>query len=515
MAVTVARLRRGFRREARGVDVGATLNLVGAIMKYFSVAFLFPAAVAVGYSEPVWPFLAAGATAAGFGWTVERLTRGKERVGAREGFLIVALTWLLAALFGSLPYVLSGNDQLRSPVDAYFEAMSGFTTTGATVLTDIPALPRSLAMWRQFTQWLGGMGIIVLALAVLPRLRVGGRQLFESEAPGPEVERLAASMRETARRLWLLYIALTAAMIVVLTAFAWTGVDRTMSFYDAVAHAFTTLPTGGFSTRARSIEEFGAATQWAIAFFIVLGGANFALMYRAVVRRSPRPLATDDEFRLYLGLIALGSIALAAELLNEGVHAGEEAVRHAIFQTVTVMTTTGYASTDFNEWAGIAPLAAVILVALMFVGGSAGSTAGSIKVVRHLLIGRMLRRELDQTVHPEAVSTVRLNGAVVEERTVRAVISFVLLYVGIFAAGSLGLAIESARAGVNVTPFEAAAAAAAMVGNVGPSFGFAGPMGSYDPFSGLSKGIMIVLMWVGRLELIPVVVLLTKSYWRA
>jgi trk system potassium uptake protein TrkH len=226
-------------------------------------------------------------------------------------------------------------------------------------------------------------------------------------------------------------------------------------------------------------------------------------------------LARDEEFRLYLALLAVGSITLAAELVNEGVHAGEEAVRHAVFQTVSIMTTTGYSSTDFNEWVPIAPLAAVVVVALMFAGGSAGSTSGSIKVVRHLLIGRVLRRELDRTVHPEVVTPIRLNGAVVEERTLGAVVSFVLLYVGIFAAGSLALAIESARAGVNVTPFEAAAAAAAMIGNIGPAFGFAGPMGSYDPFSGLSKGIMIALMWLGRLELVPVVVLMTKSYWRA
>jgi trk system potassium uptake protein TrkH len=515
LAVTVARLRRGLRREALGVDIAAALNLVGAIVKYFSFAFLFPITIALGYGEPVWPFLAAGGITAVSGWTVERLTRGKERVGAREGFLIVALTWLLAAFFGSLPYVLSGNDQLRSPVDAYFEAMSGFTTTGASVLTDIPALPHSLAMWRQFTQWLGGMGIIVLALAVLPRLRVGGRQLFESEAPGPEIEQLATTMRETARRLWLLYIALTAAMIVLLTAFAWSGVDRSMSFYDAVAHAFTTLPTGGFSTRARSIEEFGAATQWAIAFFMAIAGANFALMYRAIVRRTARVLPRDEEFRLYVGLLALGSVVLAVELLNKGLHAGEEAARNAVFQAVSMMTTTGYASTDFNEWLAVAPLAAMVLVALMFPGGSAGSTAGAIKVVRHLLIGRILRRELDQTVHPEAITMVRLNGAAVEERTLRAVISFVLLYVGIFAAGSLALVIESARAGVTVTPFEAIAAAATTLGNVGPGFGFAGPMGSFDPFSTGSKWIMIVLMWLGRLELIPVVVLLTRSYWRA
>ncbi len=515
MAVTVARLRRGLRREALGVDVGAALNLVGALVKYFSLAFLFPMAIAIGYGEPVWPFLGAGGITAVCGWTVERLTRGKERVGAREGFLIVALTWLFAAFFGSLPYVLSGNEQLHSPVDAYFEAMSGFTTTGASVLTDIPSLPHSLMMWRQFTQWLGGMGIIVLALAVLPRLRVGGRQLFESEAPGPEIEQLATTMRETARRLWLLYITLTAAEVGVLTAFAWSGVDPTMSFYDAVAHAFSTLPTGGFSTRARSIEEFGAASQWAIAFFMAVAGANFALMYRAFVRRAPRVLPRDEEFRLYVALLALGSIVLAAELANEGLHAGEEAARHAVFQAVSIMTTTGYVSTDFNEWLAAAPLAAMVVVALMFAGGSAGSTAGSVKVVRHALIGRILRRELDQTVHPELVQPIRYNRAVDAERAVRAAIAFVLLYVGLFALGALAIVVDSARADVDVSPIATIAAAAATLGNVGPGVGFAGPMGSFAPFSDVSKAVMIALMWLGRLEIIPVAVLFTRNYWRA
>jgi trk system potassium uptake protein len=497
-----------------GVDIGGTLNLVGALLKYLSLAFLFPVAIALGYGESVWPFVGAGVATAGSGFGLEWATHGKERVGAREGFLVVALTWLLTAFFASLPYLLAGG-QLGHPVDAYFEAMSGMTTTGASVLTDIEGLNHSIAMWRQFTQWLGGMGIIVLALAILPRLRVGGRQLMESELPGPELENLTASIRDTARRLWLLYVAFTAAEIAALAVIGWTGADDRMSFYEAVAHAFTTMPTGGFSTQGRSIEAFAAASQWVIALFMVIAGANFALMYRALVRRSPGALARDEEFRLYFALLAVGALLVGIELAAEGIAEGEAAARHAVFQAVSMMTTTGYASADFNEWLAIAPLTAMTLVALMFAGGSAGSTAGSIKVVRHVLIGKILRRELDQTVHPEVVAPVRLNGLVVDERTVRAVISFVLLYVGIFVAGSILLLVDSSRAGVEATPFEAIAAAATTLGNVGPGFGFAGPMGSFAPFSDLSKGIMIALMWIGRLEIIPVVVLLSRSYWRA
>jgi trk system potassium uptake protein TrkH len=503
------------RTDVLGVDVTAALNLVGAVLKYLSLAFLLPVGIALGYSESVWPFVAAGLLCAAAGFLLELATRGKERVGAREGFLIVALTWLLAAFFVSLPYVFSDETQLSSPLDAYFEAMSGMTTTGASILTDIDGLSRSMGMWRQFSQWLGGMGIIVLALAILPRLRVGGRQLMESELPGPELEKLTSSIRDTARRLWLLYLGLTVAMIAVLMIVAWSGADASMTFYDAVAHAFTTLPTGGFSTEARSIEAFGAASQWVIAAFMALAGANFALMYRALARRDPLVFPRDEEFRLYLGLLLLGSLVIGAELISENIQSGEAAVRHSVFQAVSMMTTTGYASTDFNQWLSPAPLAAMVMVGLMFFGGSAGSTAGSIKVIRHVIIGKMLRRELDQTVHAELVSPIRLNRTPLDERTLRAVISFVLLYVGIWALGSLGLVIESARAGVDVTPFEAISAAATTLGNVGPGFGFAGPFGSFDPFSGASKGIMIVLMWLGRLEIIPVAVLFTRTYWRA
>jgi trk system potassium uptake protein len=508
-----ARLRRAVRPETFGVDVAATLNLVGALLKYLGGAFLVPAALAVGYDEPAWPFLLSGAVTSGAGWTVERGTRGKERVGPREGFLVVALIWLLVPVFGALPYVLADEAQLATPINAYFESVSGFTATGATVLTDIAAVDRSLAMWRQFTQWLGGMGIIILAIAILPRLRVGGRQLLQAELPGPtEVERLTVSIRETARRLWTLYVALTLALIAILTAYGWTGVDERMSPFDAAAHAFTTVAIGGFSTEPGSLGAFGAATQWTIALFIVVAGVNFLRLYSVFVQRQPRVVARDEEFRLYLVLLAAGSLLLFVELLANDRFAGEEAVRHAVVNAVSIMTTTGFATADYTQWGA---LAAVTLVGLMFFGASAGSTSGSIKVVRHLLIGRMLRRELDQTVHPEVITPIRLNGTVVDERAVRAVLAFVLLYMGLFAVGALGLVVESFRVEQTVTPFEAIAAAAATLGNVGPAFGFAGPMGSYEPFSNLSKGIMIVLMWSGRVEIIPVAVLFTRAYWRA
>jgi trk system potassium uptake protein TrkH len=496
-----------------GVGLGASFNLIGALLKYLSLAALMPAAIALGYSERAWPFVAAGAIAASVGWGLERVTQGKEQVGVREGFLVVSVTWLFAAGFGALPYLLyPGLDDLSNPLNAYFEAMSGFTTTGASIVTDLDSMPRSIAMWRQFTQWLGGMGIIVLALAVLPRLRIGGRQLLESELPGPEMEPLATSIRDTARRLWLLYIALTALLALLLAVLGWTGIDDRMGPFDAVAHALSTMPTGGFSTQGQSVGYFAPATQWVIVVFMILAGANFALMYRVFVRRHFRAAVRDEELRVYIVLLALGTALLLVELLGEGILEGETAVRDAVFQTVSMMTTTGFANVDFTAWT---TLTAMTLVGLMLVGGSAGSTSGSIKVVRHLLIGRMLRRELVQTVHPELVEPIRLNRVSVDERTLRAVMTFVLLYVGLFVVGAAGLAIESARLGQGLTPFEAIAAAATTLGNVGPAFGFAGPFGSFEPFSNLSKVIMIGLMWAGRLEIIPVLVLFSRRYWRA
>jgi trk system potassium uptake protein TrkH len=389
--------------------------------------------------------------------------------------------------------------------------MSGFTTTGASVVTDFDEINRSLGIWRQFTQWLGGMGIIVLAIAVLPRLRVGGRQMMESELPGPEIAQLSERIARTARVLWGLYVGLTLAETLALASLGWLGVDDRMTEYQALAHAFTTMPTGGFSTQADSIAAFSGGAQWIIALFMLLAGANFALMYRGFVRRRPRVFVRDEEFRLYLALALAASIALTIEIWGYGIAEGEEAVRAGVFQAVSIMTTTGFASMDFALWPALCLLS---IFALMFVGGSAGSTGGSIKVVRHLLLGKILRRELGQTVSPEVVMPIRLNGMPVDERTLRAVAAFILLYVGAWAVGSSVIAIESALGDVPLSPLDSLAIAATALGNVGPGFGVTGPFGSFAPLGDASKVTVIGLMWIGRLEIIPVVVLLTRHYWR-
>jgi trk system potassium uptake protein len=502
---------RARRRPFLAVDVVGVLNVVGTLVAYLSLAPLVPAAVALGYEESPWPFFTATAIAGTLGIATMWATRGDHRLGIREGFLVVSLTWLVAAAIGAMPYWFSGDAQLHRLVDAYFEGMSGFSTTGGSIVTRVEELPHGLAMWRQFTQWLGGIGIIVLALAVLPRLRVGGRQLLEHELPGPEIESLSTRIRDTARRIWILYIGLTATLFAILFVLWATGVDEEMTPFHAVAHAFTTIPTAGFSTKAISIEAFAPATQWVIVLFMVLGGINFALTYRVLVRRQPRAAARDEELRLYLALLVLGAFVLTTEIWTEDVVPGWDAVREGVFTAVSTMTTTGFSVADYNTWPA---LALMTIVGLMFVGGSAGSTSGSVKVVRHVLLGKILRREIDQTMHPEVVLPVRLNRAVVDERTLRAVSSFILIYIGIFIAGALVLAIDAARTGLELSVLDAVSVSASMLSNVGPAFGVGGPLGSFAPFSDFSKLVMIVLMWLGRLEIIPIVVLLSRHYWR-
>jgi trk system potassium uptake protein len=498
------------RTHRLGVDVSGALNLVGWLVKYLAPAFLFPTAIAIGYGEPAWPFLAGGAITLGSGLALEAVTSGRERIGAREGYLVVALIWVLIAVVGAVPYLLA-EPQLEDPFDALFESMSGFSTTGSSVLTDVDALTRSMAMWRQFTTWIGGVGIIVLFLAVLPRLRVGGRQaLFRTEAPGPELG-FADTIRDSARRFVVLYVAITVLAALTFAVLGWTGVDPRMDLFRAVGHAFATVATGGFSTEARSIEPFAPATQWAFVVFMLLAGTNFALLFFAIARRSVRALARDEEFRVYIVLLALASALVVLELADQGIFEGADAVRQGVFQVTSMLTTTGFATADFSQWTALTNLA---LLGLVLLGASAGSTSGSIKLVRHVVIGRMLLREIDQTIHPHRVAPLRVNGTVVDERALRAIIVFVFLYLGVLAAGATAVLIDCSLRGVPLGAYGSLAAATTTLGGAGPGLGFAGPMGSFAPFSDTSTLVLTALMYLGRLEIIPVLVLFTRSHWR-
>ncbi|WP_327052948.1 TrkH family potassium uptake protein [Halomicrococcus gelatinilyticus] len=530
------------------VDWRASVSLVGTVLKWLAVPLLFPLVVGAYYGEGIGTFVATIGVTVAVGLSLERLDPDPD-IGAREGFLMVALTWFAVSVVGAVPYVVAGNDvalvngapflavesgpsTLANPVNALFESMSGFTTTGATVLGDISFEhhSRAMMMWRQQTQWLGGMGIVVLAVAILPELSVGGAQLIDTEAPGPGIQKLTPRIAETARALWRAYLGITALEIVLLFGLHLLGgalgtpLAPRMTFYNAVAHGFTTMATGGFSPEARSIEAFSALVQWVIVPFMVAAGTNFALFWH-VLNGESEHLFRDAEFRFYVGVLGVLSAILTVLLFvgtgiattpgNVGPIPGnlESAARHATFQIASIVTTTGYASMDFNTWS---PSAQYLLLAAMFIGGSAGSTGGAIKIVRWLVILKSLKRELFTTVHPEAVRPVRLGGRALDERALRGIYVFTLLYVVIFFVATFLVFLDAERAGgPALNLFESMSAVAATLGNVGPGFQLVGPMNNYLPFPATSKLLMVVLMWIGRLEILPVLVLLTPAYWRS
>jgi trk system potassium uptake protein TrkH len=506
------------------VDWRASLSLVGTVLRYLSAALAIPLVAALYYGDDVVVFVASIALIVTVGLGLERLDEDPD-LGAREGFLMVALTWLLVAVLGTVPYLLAGagtGSTLAHPVNALFESMSGFTTTGATVMGSISfeTHSRALLLWRQLTQWLGGMGIVVLAVAILPELSVGGAQLMDAEAPGPGIEKLTPRIAETARVLWLAYLGFTVVEIALLYGLHLGGLAPNMTFYNALAHGLTTLPTGGFSPEADSIAAFSAAVQWVVIPFMIVAGTNFALFWH-VIDRNPRRLVRDSEFRAYLGIMGVLTAVLAGMLFTGGAPVldlggattgvGENSLRQAAFQIVSIVTTTGYATSDFAQW-GEAPK--YLLLFAMFIGGSGGSTGGAVKIIRWVVIAKALRRELFTTIHPEAVSPVRLAGRVVDERAIRGIYSFTLLYVLIFFVATILVIVDAGRIGYSLSVLEAMSATASTLGNVGPGFGSLGPFGSYLEFSNGSKLLMVFLMWAGRLEIFPVLVLLTGAYWR-
>ena len=481
--------------------LAVVVHLVGLLVGLFGPMLLAPAAVAAYYRE--WRDAAAFVTIAALtvmlgmlmrragATTAREATEGLRRI---EGLAVVAGSWLLMAHLAALPYMWVG----LGFVNALFESMSGLTTTGATIFTDFTAYGRGIFFWRSMTQWLGGMGVIALFVAVLPRLAIGGRELFFAEAPGPTDEKLTPQLRKTALALWQLYAGLTAAEAVALRLAG-------MSVFDAVCHAMTTLAAGGFSPHPLSIAGYESpAIEWIICVFMFLAGASFTLQVRAL-RGRPGALAADEEFRAYTGVVVVATLLLAWVLFNAGTSV-LASVRLALFQTLSIVTTTGYASADFQLWA---PQAKVVLLALMFIGGSAGSAAGGPKVVRHVLIGRFTLRELRRTLHPRAVLPIKLGGRVVPVDVMRSVVVFLLFYVLSFAVGATIVVALGADLVTGIT------ATAAAIGNIGPGFDAVGPMANFAHLHPVSRIVLTLEMWIGRLEVLTVLVLFRWEIWRA
>ncbi len=433
----------------------------------------------------------------------------KKEMNKREGYIVVAFGWIVMTLSGTLPYMFT--EAIPSFTNAFFETISGYTTTGSTILNDIESLPEGILFWRSLTHWIGGMGIIVLAVAILPLLGIGGMQLFAAEAPGPSADKLHPRIADTAKRLWLIYFGYTAAETILLNVAG-------MSFFDAINHSMATLSTGGFSTKNASIAYWNGKPiiQYIIMLFMFLAGTNFVLSYFAFKGRVQKVIK-DEEFKLYFQCIILFTIIASLIIyfkadvtmssINHPMVWGEteSAIRHGMFQVLTIITTTGFVTADFTLWT---PFLMVLFFGLMFLGGSAGSTAGGVKVVRHLMMIKNGFLEFKRTLHPNAILPVRYNKKAISGDIVFNILAFFILYMLSFIIGALvfsflGLSFESS---VGV--------AASSLGNVGPALGNFGPVNNFYEMPEIGKWWASFLMLIGRLELFTVLILLTPFFWR-
>jgi len=482
------------------VRLAIVARITGTLVRLFAPALVAPAAVAAFYREwhDVAGFLVAFVATLLVGEAMRRAggtSAGDiERIRRIDGMAIVAATWMAIAHLGAIPYAWAG----LGFIDALFESMSGFTTTGATVFTDFGAFGHGVFFWRALTQWLGGLGVIALFVAILPRLAIGGRELFFAEAAGPTNEKLTPQLRQTALALWRLYVGLSLAQVIALMIAG-------MPLFDATCHAFTTMAAGGFSPHPLSIAGYdSAAVDWIVTAFMFAAGANFAMQYRTV-RGSRVAIAQDEEFRAYGSVALVAVLALVGFLFRSGMGLGD-ALRHASFQVVSILTTTGYASADFQSWSDQAK---IVLFLLMFVGGCAGSAAGGPKVVRHVLMARLTIRELKRMLHPRGVLPVKLGGRVIPDHTLRDVQVFMLFYLLTFAVGTTVLVAFGADLISGIT------ASIACLGNIGPGFNAVGPMANFADLHWVSKVVLTLQMWIGRLEVLTVLVFLRLEPWRS
>ena len=467
------------------------LVIEGAFM-----ALAAPISWLYGDQDAIYIFVSAFMTAlAGFIlWAIFR--NCDKNIGKREGYIIVSMGWIVFSAFGAIPFVVA--EGIPRYTDAFFETISGFTTTGASILADIESMSHGLLFWRSLTQWLGGMGIIVLSLVILPVLGIGGMQLFVAEVPGPTPDKLHPRIKETAKRLWGIYLIFTLAEVALLKLGG-------MSLFDAVNHSFTTLATGGYSTKQSSIAEFSPYIQYVITIFMIIAGVNFSLSYFGMHLRFKR-VWQNEEFRTYLGFIGLFTLIISLVLIFsvEG-QSIEKSFRIAIFQVVSILTTTGYATTDYLQW--VSP-AVILLMIIMFFGGSAGSTGGSIKIIRILLVLKNGFLELKRLIHPNAIIPVRIDREAVNPDIINNVLAFVSVYILIWVFGVVVISFQGYDLETSM------GSVAATLGNIGPGFGKVGPMHNYSHFNDFGKWFLSFLMLIGRLELFTVLVLFTPTFWK-
>ncbi len=475
------------------------LHYLGLLIAILGAFMLLPLAWSLYYREADYlAFIISIGLSAVSGLLLWRLTpSGKGRLSRREAIMLVAGGWILASAFGALPYELAGTFQ--NYLNAYFEAMSGFTTTGATVIADIESQPHGILLWRSLTQWLGGMGIITLFVALFPILGIGGARLVEAEMPGLQAERLTARIRDTVKAVWLLYLGFSGLEFILLCL-------ARMPVFDALTVTFSTMPTGGFTPTNLSIGAYNSLfIEGIIILFMMVAGVNFGLYYFLLWKRKPGHLFSNPEFRLYIALLIGASLFIALNLINSmGLSIGE-AFRHGSFQAVSIMTTTGFVTADFNAWPAFAKSALLIL---MLIGASAGATGGALKVIRLLVLLKHTYRRIVLAFNPRAIIPLKIGGNVLSERVISGIIGMTILYFAILIVGFL---IMSALGLEHVT---ALSSVAATLGNIGPGLGLVGPAANYLCIPDLGKVVLIVCMLVGRLELFTVLVLLAPSFWK-
>lgn len=414
----------------------------------------------------------------------------------RDSYFTVTFVWVVFSLFGALPYLLSGS--ITSFTDALFETVSGFTTTGSSIISDVEALPKSILFWRSLTHWIGGMGIIVLVVAIMPLLRIGGYNLFKSETSGMTQEKLSPKTTSTAKRLWAVYVVLTFILIGLLLL-------GDMSFFDAINHAFSTMATGGFSTKNTSVSGFSSYSQYVIAIFMFLAGMNFYLHYHFYKGRFKR-VFSNIELRTYFAVVVVVSLLITITVIAYDNRIGVgEALRNALFQVISVITTTGFATHDYHDW----PHAAwMLLFVLLFSGACVGSTGGGIKIIRHVVAYRHVLNYFKRTLHPNSVSLLKIGGEVIDDEKVGGLVSFMLLYMLTFSIGTVLMVFLGSDL------LTSAAAVASNMGGVGSGIGSVGAFGNYSAFSDASKILLSLLMLIGRLELTTVLILFTRIFWK-
>jgi trk system potassium uptake protein TrkH len=480
------------------IDLKLIFNLIGFLLVAEGLFMLLGLPFSFYYhEEPVFSLLFSFLITSGSGGLLWFFTRkkSKDTINKREGFLLISFTWVAFSIFGMLPFLISGA--IPSITDAFFESMSGFTTTGASILTDVEILPQGILFWRSMTQWIGGMGIIILSVALLPFLGIGGVQLYAGDIPGAAKDNMHPQITDIAKRLLGIYVLLT----LVLTGLLMLG---GMKLTDSLCHAFGTLSTGGFSSKNANIGAYSGYIQYTIIIFMILAGTNFTLHYLALQGKL-RQVWHSEEFRKYLYLLGFFSLIIAIFLLWKTGMDGEKAFRDAIFQVVSIATTTGYSTSNYMVWPG--GMWSFILL-LMFVGGMAGSTGGGVKVIRQLLLFKNAGKELKRALHPQGIIPVRLNNEAVSQDIIFKVMAFFQLYILVFIFGAmilsfLGLDFETAMG-----------ASISALGNIGPGLGNVSPAGNYAYFPIAGKWFLSFLMLLGRLELFTVIILVTRSFWK-